>query len=214
MKKFLKRVNRGIALGILFALGVVIYVIAGNMRFAKEKDLIKSSLNDYMDGFYETMEKTPDKVGEYIGKSWASKEVSNEIWLTDVVQMKEYMKSCKDNKSKITCDDTKIKSISIKRYGDKGAYVSINASAKYKIMKTSDKSIIFDAELMTPFGITHLYNEFGKDETDNDGFDGVEANVQYEGSIYMYREDGQWKISQTDAYAYIDRIGMLKGDEN
>jgi len=90
MKK-LKRVNRGIVLGLILIIVMTGYVIMGNIRFQKEKPLIKETIENYISDF-DKLNITPEEFrssGKNVYADFKAdyaerlKAVADRYWVTD-----------------------------------------------------------------------------------------------------------------------------------
>ena len=64
MKKFLRKVNRGLVLGGVLIIGTTIYIIADLKNFEKEKPAVEQRVTEYTQAVAK-FNITPDKYREY-----------------------------------------------------------------------------------------------------------------------------------------------------
>ncbi len=193
MKRFLKRVNRGIILGAFALIVLIIYLIVDYSNFSKEKSQIKTTLENYISGYYELMEKNDyDGLANHVNDTWTSKKVMNAstFWY-DSMENILFVFEDVDNYPKM--DDYgqiehSIKKITVKKSGPNMAYATIKYSAEVEFGAYG--------EPIHPFG-TYISYWYDPEQIDENRY---VFNIDYEAEVYLIKEDGQWRLSQSQGW--------------
>lgn len=203
MKKFLKKANRGLILGAFALVSMIIYIIVDYSSFSNEKPQIKETVENYIGGAYEVLEQNDyEALNEHIKASWTGEPVITTGYFEDkesMLTLYEHLQADKQTGEygEITYS---IEEMSIKKSGPNMACVTVN----YSVSMEADCK----ADLVEPF-CSFASNWF---------YSGEESDViyiydiEYEGSIYLRKEDGQWKIAQSDVWS-IDWTQRMKEGE-
>ena len=208
MKKFLKRANRGLMLGGIILIALIIYIVIDYSRFSSEKDTIKKQIVSYMDSFFKQLEANDyDALLKLVNENWTGKPVMSEYYFTDMTDMSSQISNAADmmsneavkNSYKVSDVSYRITSTSVKKAGPNMASVTLT----YTITLNNSLS----RELILPFGIYDGY--YGDDEADSD-VKQYTCILQGEYTLYMYNESGTWKFSQNNGYDWLNSMTEVK----
>lgn len=199
MKKFLKRANRGLLLGAVILAALVIYITIDYSRFNSEKDVIKKQVDDYIDSFFKLLKNDDyEALSTLVNDNWTLKPVMSDYYFTDKTDMLESAKTSLNNLSdknqKVNYDISdatyRITGCTVKKAGPNMASVVLKYTAAIDNYSPS-------MELILPFGICYGYDY---DYFNNEDSIKYTWNLESEYTLYMYREDGTWKFSQSSGY--------------
>lgn len=203
MKKFFKRANRGLLLGGVILLVLIVYIIVDYSRFSSEKDTIKKQIESYMDSFLTCLEANDyEAVLKLVNDNWTGKAVMNNYYFYDISDITAAVKNAKEQASTenpkyiydVSDADYRITSTSIKKAGPNMATVTL----KYTITLSSNLSL----DLILPF---QEFYGYGDDDT-------TRYSCVFEGeyTLYMYKENGTWKFSQSSGYDSIYNMTAIE----
>lgn len=193
MKKFLKKANRGLILGAFALISLIIYIVVDYSSFSNEKIRIKEAVENYIGGFYDTLELDDYKALEmFVKDSWASEPVMNLGYYEDKESMLTLFESIESEKPTSEYGEItfSMDEMTIKKCGPNMALVTIKYSAEIEYGCNAD--II---EPLYPY-ISYWYYSEEKDDKR------YIYDMDFEGSIYLRKEDGEWKIAQSDVWSY------------
>ncbi len=230
MKKKLKKMNRGLILGAILIIIVVIYVIVDYARFSSEKTIIKSNLEEYLEKFvnasimedlnYSKESDNYKNLSNIINTYWCDKKITNQNWNFTYPRMLQELNNrfstsstSKDNEymdwsnGYIFETSYNIKNMTIKKAGPNLAKVT--GTIIYDISSSDIGSFIF------PFSDGYIdyydYNYDGKQQSiSKDKY--IASKVENQFEVYMYREDGNWKIAESNGFAHSQN-SVLKDRE-
>lgn len=208
MKKFLKRANRGLLLGGAILIALIIYIVIDYSRFNSEKSTIKNQIESYMDSFFDCLENCDyEALSKLVNDNWTGKAVMSDYYFTDIADMSYGIKcianlmSNEDIKNNYKVSDVtyRITSNSVKKAGPNMASVNL----KYTITLSNNPSM----DLALPFG---SYGSYGYDDDSLSGGNQYTCIFEGEYTLYMYKEDGTWKFSQSNGYDQINSMSAVK----
>ncbi len=194
MKRFLKKANRGLILGAFALVALVIYIVVDYTSFNNEKPKIKEAVENYIGGFYDVLEQNDFKALEaYVNEKWTSEPVMPTWYFEDKESMSTLFDTLEEEETyseygEITFDMNKL---SIKKSGPDMACVEVNFTAEIEYGSRSD--------IIEPFFpyLSCWYYEENEELKDKRYI----YEMDFEGSIYLRRIDGEWKISQSDVWS-------------
>lgn len=210
MKKFLKRANRGLLLGGVILMALIIYIVIDYSRFNSEKSAIKKQIEDYMDSFFNHLESYDyEALLKLVNDSYTGKAVVSDSYFTDITDMSSKIKSISDS---LSTEDKKIShmisnvsyritSNSVKKAGPNMALV------KLKYVVTLNSSSSSELVLPFPFGIYDGITYYDSPPVENEQFT---YTFEADYTLYMYYEKGTWKFSQNSGYDQINNITSVK----
>lgn len=197
MKRFLRKMNRGLILAALILVGVVIFVTVDNARFKRSKPAIQKQVEAYLEEVkrvnLEPAEEKVDQAKELLEQYWC--DGSNGMNMSYSQMSKEdgiaYLKRVKEqggDRNQVLDYIDMIRSVDIVKNGPGCA----------KAVVFYEASIGFEKEQgdggYPIYGLQGdgYYSSEAKKEDDK------HINVSYSLSFLLYEKDGQWKISSAD----------------
>lgn len=199
MKRFLRKMNRGLILAAVVLVGVVIFVTVDNARFKHSKPVIQKQVEEYLEEVkrvnLEPGEEKVDQARKLLEQYWCDGSNGMDINYSRMAKEEglSYLKRVKeqggDRKQVLDYTDM-VRSVKIVKNGPGCA----------KAMVEYEASIGFEKELGEDgYPIYGLqgdgYYFFGSVKKEEDG---KRLNVSYTLSFLLYEKDGQWKISSAD----------------
>lgn len=200
MKKFLKRVNRGLLLGGIVLVGFVVFVITDTMSFKKNKPVIEDAVRSYVEQLGNTA------VTKGITKDEIKKNIDsliNNCWTFSEKEIGGMNQSEYKNSLELVTEDQ-----------DEGAYISkwtasisdvsiSKAGPGYAIAKFDCQIVaefVGNAYFVTPGGIypMEIYVDYGGEipkELSKIAYDGI-----YQ--LTLVQKGGRWKIAGTESYGW------------
>lgn len=208
MSKFLKKINRGVALGIIMLIGLIVFFIMDSAAFAKEEPELKDFLDEYLEEcakinllpaqYREPGVSIPDEVIE--AKTKEGKEFV-EKYFTDykrgnyysdkenlLLTMGSVYKTNRD--SKYAIKDFKYSLISIS-----GIQKQSSNAVKIRFKANMTVSASPDAQFIN---MTHL-EPFRYLES-NGGSDVKDMSMEIEYTLVLFKVGDQWKIAYSEGY--------------
>lgn len=207
----LKNMNRGIALGLVLAIGTGIYVAVENAQFKNSQSDIENVVNEYcaalvksnVGNIKEKQNSWNDLVNNYfvdynneydysIHKSQLLSNISS--FTSEFVTDDESFLS----KDCVTSADYEVSDITIKKSGNTGATVTFSCSVYYEY---SGVPLCLDFN-----GIGSLDNGYYENENNSDK--SYKGTREYSGcSLLLMKEADGWKIaSMSNNYGYMDNM--------
>ena len=210
----IRRINRGIALGCVLAVGTVSYVVYDHKQFSKGQDDIKSTIEQYLQEIstvqvIKDQQKSLDAYKNVVDKYWISdNEWFNEnIYVTEKGDLmdgwdsiiKDWMPTGYFEKFEIKMGD-----ISINKYGNNGAYAEVSYDVYSEFYGSP---LDFSGSYITT--VNDTYDENGE-RIVNDASDKYKNTKQYHSTeFYLEKVDGSWRIVGTAGWAYNDNVQKL-----
>ncbi len=197
MKKFLKRMNRGLLLGGAILVVLIIYIIVDYSNFSSERAVIKEQLEDYVDEFYElTVKNDLNTLEDYINDTWTGTVVTNYTYnmKKDEIldSLSSFLPSSGKSDTTILSADSNISKISISKCGPNMAMAKLECSA----------TITYKGAGNVPNPFDYMMQYSYSDENNSDIV--YEMLLSGDATVYLKKEDGSWKISGSDGYMYPD----------
>ena len=202
MKRFLKKANRGLLLGAFALISLIIYIVVDYVSFSNEKTQIKETVENYIGGVYEALEQDDyEALNEHIKALWTGEPVITTGYFEDkesMLTLYEHIQADKPTSEygEITYS---IEEMSIKKSGPNMACVTVSFSTS---MENG-----CNANLVEPFCSYTSCWFYTEEENDARYI----YDVEYEGSIYLRKEDGEWKIAQSDVWSFDCMQYMKEG---
>lgn len=231
LSNIMRKVNRGIVLAILLVIGLIIYLIYDNARFASEKIAIQNMLNDYAKAAAEIniLPEEEQKPGERPSQSALQKKLDESKaiinkYLTDLHSyparesaLRELDRIFAENAERrayvTECTFTIGPIEKIKKNGPKHAIANIPINIE---LKTIGKPKFFN--LTVSEDTAQQYADWGKptsgegpgQEIDTKKYTYTLSYVLYDAQLI--KEKGGWKIGQIAGWYYGDTPGRLVED--
>lgn len=191
MKKFLKKVNRGIILACAVILCTAVYVAADTVRFKGEKPEVAQAVQQYLKEVRTVNLSAPaereTKTGELLEKYWTDNR-QNGYFGYDRENMQaylEYRKGSAYSEPEITDYTDRIRNLTVSQNGPGGAKVTADYSASLA-MSVADTGYAV-------YGISGEDGSFVSSQPSGDGT-GTVQNMECSLEFLLHHEDGQWKI--------------------
>lgn len=197
MKRFLRKMNRGLILAALILVGVVIFVTVDNASFKRSKPVIQKQVEAYLEEVkrvnLEPAEEKVDQAKELLEEYWC--DGSNGMNMSYGQMSKEegiaYLKRVKEqggDRNQVVDYTDMIRSVDIVKNGPgcAKAVVAYEASISFEKEQGDEGYPIYGLQ-----GDGFYLSEVKKE-------DDKHLNVSYTLSFLLYEKDGQWKISSTD----------------
>lgn len=213
-KKFLKRANRGLILGLVLLIGLSIYIAVDETRFRKEKPGISQMMNEYLEDIakfgifpeeYQQAGKTIPKEAKE-AKLQENKQVIEKYWGTDFSeswQMKkadftrEMESMVEENSngggfiSKLTTKPTK--EPSIKKNGPNAAIVSFD----YTLVVEYTGNVVVNLPTNTMY-TSDMSEGSGEEQLKQK----KRLTLEGDASMELEKQNGEWKIVRGDYSGY------------
>ena len=200
MKKFLKRVNRGLLLGGIVLVGFVVFVITDTMSFKKNKPVIEDAVRSYVEQLGNTA------VTKGITKDEIKKNIDsliNNCWTFSEKEIGGMNQSEYKNSLELVTEDQ-----------DEGAYISkwtasisdvsiSKAGPGYAIAQFDCQIVaefVGNAYFVTPGDISpmEIYDNYGE------GIPEELSQISLDGTyqLTMVQENGKWRVAGTESYGW------------
>lgn len=197
MKKFFRRVNRGLLLAAVLIIGVVIYVLADNGHFKASIPDIEKAAGDYLAKVKEInlmpAEQKAEQTLNMLEQYWCDKENTYYVYGFNKTDMKNYLETVKkyhSEKTNLTQYNEIIRDMEVAKNGPGCAKVTVSYDVSMMMDKQDTDYQIFGLEADTYGG---YYNVQGENE--------LVCSQNLLLTLYFYETDGMWKIGSIDAVA-------------
>ncbi|MCD8118581.1 MAG: hypothetical protein LUE29_03715 [Lachnospiraceae bacterium] len=230
MKKFLKRANRGLILGGIILVILVVYLVIDYATFSAQKDDIANVVKGYIsemdalntdaDSFDETkFDDTLAKIQTILETYFCDKSGSQGSYVytknklyTNYQDSKTWVEIQAEG-SIITDADFEYTSFSVKKNGPGSAYVTVELTYNYVIEIPSasfnyddtygeDDYVMADIGVFGPAGFSFIDPEVSISVLESS--ETITRNESLTATWYveLYKVDGEWKISNIDGGSY------------
>jgi hypothetical protein len=196
MKKFSKRVNRGLLLGGIVLAGFIAFVITDTISFKKNKPVIEDEIKSYVSsledlGVTQNMDKSSftSEISDLINNYWTFTDEKTSSFYYGLNQ-NEFR-----NNLEIMANDAKSNAY-VSKWTAKIGKVSISKAGPGYATATFDCQLVAEfagnAYLLTPSNAmtTDSYAYYG--EASPTGLSRISIDAQYQAT--MTKKDGKWKI--------------------
>lgn len=198
MKRWYKKVNRGLVLAAILFIGLVSYITVGTIQFNQQKESAKELIENYMEAVMKfAADKTASNIQaeQLMGTYWEKKEMRLQDGGLDEeefqMQMDQFLEEKNGNLEQLSGILTDYQ---ISKYGTKGALC--------KIEYNYDFTLSGETVVILPTGIEviseDLWTEYGL-ETDQK----AKRNERLSANIYLTLTDDGWKIVRITMDNYI-----------
>lgn len=206
MRKFLRKANRGLILGTVAIIVLLIYVISDYKSFSSEKSTIRTTLENYITDYYVKMSQNDyEAIESLVKETWTSRPVmpeENYWYLTDKEALINFYDEFQKGNIKVgkyVNPECSIKSISVKKCGPGMAY----ATVRFEVTVEGDTNL----EIINPFEEYAQGYMYSEEDTQIYVY-----MLEYESDVYLVKEDGQWGISQSSIWN-TNMNFYVKGEE-
>lgn len=203
MKKFLKKANRGLILGAVALILLVIYIIVDYSGFNEEKPKIKEAVENYIGEFYERLSDDDyEGICKLVNEAWESEPVLVTSYHDDKESLSQFFKSEKNETQKALYGDIShtIDKLTVSKSGPDMAKVTVNYTATIEYDSSGD--------IMSPC-CSYSQGWYGFEDEESARYIYV---YSYETEIYLRKVDGEWKLVQSDEWS-TDCTAYKKEDE-
>lgn len=227
IKKSLKKANRGLVLGLILIIAVVIYIMIDNHNFKSEKPAIEKNITAFVEQMGEYMvlpeeyrttdsehkgkvltepekENLKAKWVDFVEKYWAYKDYSNNDYFygQNIISMKNSYDSILDQlpADYITTYSSSVKNISIKKAGPECATCETTLNF---IIEVTNQAQIMTPAYLDSFGYYEFveYDENGNMiATSENSRELTKYSCEGTFTFNLERVDGEWKINSSEGY--------------
>ena len=198
MKRWYKKVNRGLVLAMILIVGLVSYITVGTIQFNQQKESAKELIENYMEAVMKfAVDKRASNIQaeQLMGTYWEKKEMRLQDGGMDKevfqMQMDQFLEEKNENLEQLSGIMTDYQ---INKYGTNGALC--------KIEYNYDFTLSGETVVILPTGIEviskEVWTEYGL-ETDQK----AKRNERLSANIYLTLTDDGWKIVRITMDNYI-----------
>lgn len=198
MKRWYKKVNRGLMLAMILIVGLVSYITVGTIQFNQQKESAKELIENYMEAVMKfAVDKRASNIQaeQLMGTYWEKKEMRLQDGGMDKevfqMQMNQFLEEKNGNLEQLSGIMTDYQ---INKYGTNGALC--------KIEYNYDFTLSGETVVILPTGIEviskEVWTEYGL-ETDQK----AKRNEQLSANVYLTLTDDGWKIVRITIDRYM-----------
>lgn len=198
MKRWYKKVNRGLVLAMILIVGLVSYITVGTIQFNQQKESAKELIENYMEAVMKfAVDKRASNIQaeQLMGTYWEKKEMRLQDGGMDKevfqMQMNQFLEEKNGNLEQLSGIMTDYQ---ISKYGTNGALC--------KIEYHYDFTLSGETVVILPTGIEviskEVWTEYGL-ETDQK----AKRNEQLSANVYLTLTDDGWKIVRITIDRYM-----------
>ena len=198
MKRWYKKVNRGLVLAMILIVGLVSYITVGTIQFNQQKESAKELIENYMEAVMKfAVDKRASNIQaeQLMGTYWEKKEMRLQDGGMDKevfqMQMDQFLEEKNENLEQLSGIMTDYQ---ISKYGTNGALC--------KIEYNYDFTLSGETVVILPTGIEviskEVWTEYGL-ETDQK----AKRNEQLSANVYLTLTDDGWKIVRITIDRYM-----------
>ena len=226
MKKFLRKVNRGLVLGGVLIIGTTIYIIADLKNFEKEKPAVEQRVTEYTQAVAK-FNITPEKYREYnitigtedsqkisadwqaiIDEYWIDKKIlENDIFYAydDKSYLEKSVNYYIENKQRgyVTDISIDLTDCKIKKDGPDAAVMTCVANIYYVGLENSG--------IFTPGGYNNHYTYFDSESPIEPKL--MQTTFSEEITFFLEKKADDWKITKSETYGQMD-VNVSKVQES
>ena len=226
MKKFLRKVNRGLVLGGVLIIGTTIYIIADLKNFEKEKPAVEQRVTEYTQAVAK-FNITPEKYREYnitigtedsqkisadwqaiIDEYWIDKKIlENDIFYAydDKSYLEKSVNYYIENKQRgyVTDISIDLTDCKIKKDGPNAAVMTCVANIYYVGLENSG--------FFSPGGYNIHYTYFDSESPIEPKL--MQTTFSEEITFFLEKKADDWKITKSETYGQMD-VNVSKVQES
>ncbi len=193
MKRFLKKANRGLLLGGLALILLIIYIIVDYSGFSEEKPKVKKTVENYIEKFYEKLSANDYKgISELVDNTWSGETVVSAAYgyYDDKEELSQFFErhAREDHEGKYGKCSYEIDKLTVSKAGPNISKVQFDYKATVEYDNSGDYLSPFE-----PYSAGYWYDEEANDIR-------YEYMVTYEVEAYLIKEDGDWKLVQCNSW--------------
>lgn len=216
MKKFLRRVNRGLLLGGIVLAGFVVFVITDTISFKKNKPVIEDEIKSYVSmledvGVNKGSDQTSYKEGidSLINNYWTFSDEKSDLFYYSLNQNEfknilELNMNDSDPNAYVSKWTAKVNNIDISKAGP--GYAMVSFDCQIVVEFSGNACIVNPCDAMT----VNNYVYYG--EKVPTGLSRISIDGYYK--MLMTQKDGKWKICMAESYGWdISEITAVDSEE-
>ena len=222
MKRFLRRMNRGIALAVVLVIGLVTFLVVDNIRFDKERDVIRTQITKLLEkgAGMNVFPAQYNEPGKEIPESAADEKVKQARAFLET-----YYTNTNDAQFFLDCIETSLRerdpgtgivySEEYKLERVKSIHPQGSGYASARVEFTYHAEYAGTLDLYTVLGNTNIsytgyYGEEGPDDGDINRR--MRLTVRCESPVELVKVDGQWKIRNSYVLSMSTSETPVEGD--
>ena len=198
MKRWYKKVNRGLVLAMILIVGLVSYITVGTIQFNQQKESAKELIENYMEAVMKfAVDKRASNIQaeQLMGTYWEKKEMRLQDGGMDKevfqMQMDQFLEEKNENLEQLSGIMTDYQ---ISKYGTNGALC--------KIEYHYDFTLSGETVVILPTGIEviskEVWTEYGLETNQK-----AKRNEQLSANVYLTLTDDGWKIVRITIDRYM-----------
>lgn len=198
MKRWYKKVNRGLVLAMILIVGLVSYITVGTIQFNQQKESAKELIENYMEAVMKfAVDKRASNIQaeQLMGTYWEKKEMRLQDGGMDKevfqMQMDQFLEEKNENLEQLSGIMTDYQ---INKYGTNGALC--------KIEYNYDFTLSGETVVILPTGIEviskEVWTEYGLETNQK-----AKRNEQLSANVYLTLTDDGWKIVRITIDRYM-----------
>lgn len=216
LKKFLRRVNRGLLLGGIVLAGFVVFVITDTISFKKNKPVIEDEIKSYVSmledvGVNKGSDQTSYKEGidSLINNYWTFSDEKSDLFYYSLNQNEfknilELNMNDSDPNAYVSKWTAKVNNIDISKAGP--GYAMVSFDCQIVVEFSGNACIVNPCDAMT----VNNYVYYG--EKVPTGLSRISIDGYYK--MLMTQKDGKWKICMAESYGWdISEITAVDSEE-
>ena len=198
MKRWYKKVNRGLVLAMILIVGLVSYITVGTIQFNQQKESAKELIENYMEAVMKfAADKTASNIQaeQLMSTYWEEKEmrlqdggIDKEVFQ---MQMNQFLEEKNENLEQLSGIMTDYQ---INKYGTNGALCKIEYNYDFTLSGETVVIIKTGIEVISK----EVWTEYGL-ETDQK----AKRNEQLSANVYLTLTDDGWKIVRITIDRYM-----------
>lgn len=227
MKKFLRKVNRGLVLGGVLLIGTTVYVIADLKNFEKEKPVVEQTVKEYAQAVAD-FNLTPEKYREYnipINKEDSQKltadfdAIADKYWIDAKPQGNDMFYYYYDKSNFESGIDSYIKNMQrgyitdisidlsdckVKKDGPNAAVMTCNSNVYFVGLENS--------AVITPGGYNNHYSYFDRESPIEPKL--MQTTFSEEITFFLEKKSEGWKITKCECYTMDYNISKVQESDS
>ena len=198
MKRWYKKVNRGLVLAMILIVGLVSYITVGTIQFNQQKESAKELIENYMEAVMKfAVDKRASNIQaeQLMGTYWEKKEMRLQDGGMDKevfqMQMDQFLEEKNENLEQLSGIMTDYQ---INKYGTNGALCKIEYNYDFTLSGETVVILQTGIEVISK----EVWTEYGL-ETDQK----AKRNEQLSANVYLTLTDDGWKIVRITIDRYM-----------
>ncbi len=231
VKKFMKKVNRGLALALVLIIALAVYIGIDETRFKKEKPQIVQTLNEYMadlgkvlntpEEYRKLGEKMPDEalrqqeqeLEEVLNRYWISAGGKNPNYYYSETYMQEWLQNVNALLEQMSYGNGYLSSWNCRIEGSPQIYKNGSDSATVELEYTLTAEYTGKVNVPGPDSYASMVIEAGGDSQQEQQEQAMRLTVTGSLGFELERSDNTWRIKSTTGNGYEYSEPVLVGEE-